>query len=302
MKTEKNRTRSVEEKYVRANRVRSMFLTCTIVLLVMPVVGYVVDKLVSERLVFPTREEWRYFPINFGTYGLMGFIGVGLIILIIATIVVLIKMMQTNGFSLFGVLFSIGGTILFYGLIVSAFVGVVSWISNVIRTDFVFSFLGAYIDGSKTIPGISDTLGVAVLNTSLYCFILALCIIGTMMSWRRCQRLKIPALEERRIRETKEQRADEERIRQKRLLKERKEQKIKTSGEYEKSQAENNSLGLGEYSFFEGCTTVEQLDSRFEKMLQIYEASDGSGDLALASVIRKQHKLLKEHLQSQDVI
>ena len=120
------------------------------------------------------------------------------------------------------------------------------------------------------------------------------------MSWRRCRRLKISALEERRVRETKEHQAAEERIRQKRLLKERKAQQAKTPGEYETSQTANKNSGLGEYSFFEGCTTEEQLDSRYEKIIRIYDVSDGSGDLALAAVINTQYESLKQRLQSHD--
>ena len=117
------------------------------------------------------------------------------------------------------------------------------------------------------------------------------------------QTIKSPCAEKKAKREFREIQAEEERALQKRLKKERKEQEEKERREYERfileqaKAAKANPAGLGEYSFFEGCATVEEAETRFHKMIQIYEAEDESGDPALAKVIRKQYVAISDQLK-----
>lgn len=297
------KAQSIEERFNKAKRIKNFFLFSTIVLLIMPFFGYVVDKVISEGFSMPSAEEWQYFPLNWGTYGLMGFVGIFLIALVISTIIVLFRSISTTGFTLFGFILSLGGTILFYGLIVSAFVGLASWTSKKFSTDFEFTLLGIYVNGNKSIPGISETLGVALLMSLFYDSILIICLIATIISWKHYHILKIPAEEAQAARKLAEQQAAEERALQKRLNKERKAQEEKERKEFERRLLElardsRRDSSLGEYSFFEGCTSLAQADERYHKLIQVYEASDGSGDPALVSVIAKQYELLKNRLEA----
>jgi len=168
----------------RAKDKRSMYLFLAVVMLIVPVVGYIFDGLLLDGLVLPTAEELRWLPLNFGTYGIIGICAFLILFLIVVTIKVLISSIGATGFSIVGIIVSLGAAILVYGLLASAFIGVLTWIYNTININFAFSVLGMNIAGSQPIPGISETLGVALVGILIYVVPL-LIIVFKALSWNR---------------------------------------------------------------------------------------------------------------------
>ena len=119
---------------------------------------------------------------------------------------------------------------------------------------------------------------------------------------RKAAVLKKPALEEMAATEARKKRAAEDHARQKQLTRERKEREGEEHSEYEQFILEQvrarkaNAAGLGEYSFFQGCMTQEQLKFRYDQLIAIY-AVDGSGEPALAEVIRNQYEAMKQEVE-----
>ena len=205
--------RSIEERYKTACGNRLVCLIGVGILLILPVLGYVFHKWLSEELSFPSSEEWAYMPLNFGTYGLMGVLAILIVVLIVCTIKVLIHSIPGTGFTLFGCLLSLGATILFYGLCVSVGMGVFTCLYHLyqkIEPAIDFMIFDIHIEGGNPVFGPAGTMGVALLSTILYGALLLAVLTGAMINWMRVRKLKLPAMEERRVQEEKERAAEAE--------------------------------------------------------------------------------------------
>jgi len=296
MKQQNLPEKNVEEEYAAACGKRTIFLVGTIFLLLMPVLGYLTERLLGDGFRFPSEEELLYFPLNAGVYAVQGVVAAGIMVLLIRIVMNIIQ----SGFYLSALI----GNVLVYVIVVAVFVDVVGWMTGIFNTDFHIIILGIEIDGSSPIPGPGETLGLALSFTVIYDFLLVLFLVGAAVNRKRCKQLKEPAMEAQIQRKMQEQQEKETKEREKRLKKERKEREKRERVEYERyvlaqARAVKVNTSLGEYSFFEGCMTLEQADARFQKMLEIYDAPDGSGDPALARVLRQQYETVKERFTEQ---
>ena len=102
----------------------------------------------------------------------------------------------------------------------------------------------------------------------------------------------------------KKKQAAEECARQKQLARERQEKNEKDRREFEQAalayiRAGMQGVSLGEYSFFRGCMTLDQLESRYDQLITIFTAND-SGGLALAEVIKQQYESIKRELENRN--
>ena len=118
-----------------------------------------------------------------------------------------------------------------YALAVGISAGIVEVIYSQCAEDVV-RWLSENVS-SRTIPGISGTMGVALLCSLLYDVPFSLVVWRLAVQCRRYVYLKVLAQEERGIREERERRVAEERVRQKQRKKDRQEEEKKMHREYE---------------------------------------------------------------------
>lgn len=278
---------TLQEQYEAATGKRNTYIFLTVLFAVFPIAGY----LLENGPVVPVGKTLLYLIPNFGAYGLAGVLGAYLLFAVIAGFCVIISCIKTRGF--------IGGIV--WGLI--SFVIILGVATGLIEVLYPFSdkiaVWASENISAKPIPGISKTFGIAILCSLVYDVPFLLFMVNAVRSFRKAAVLKKPALEEISATEARKKQAAED---QKQLARERKEREDEKHREYERFILEQdkarkaNAAGLGEYSFFQGCMTQEQLKFRYDQLIAIY-AVDGSGDPALAEVIRNQYEAIKQELE-----
>lgn len=222
---EKLNQKNPEQQYERARTKLAGYVLLLIVLVLLPVIGYVVDT----GFQLPGKETLPYLWLDIGTYAVLGISTIFIILLILSTICVLIISL-ING----GLLSAVIMTILFYGLAAGIFVQVIQWVYSTVRTDFTFSFMGIHISGSQVVPGISETLGMALVNSLFYGVPLIFCGIRAVILRKKCAALRGPALEAKALREIEESRKREEQERQKEARRIQKEKERRAREEWER--------------------------------------------------------------------
>ena len=178
--TSNTQTSPMFEQWAQAKGKRDAYLTITVVLLALAVIGIVVSLILSE----PEPGWVPWVLINFGTYGIGGISAIYMIILIVAGIVTFIHCIRSN----LGLIVSAVLGVLAYGLGFMLFVKVVSWLYNLIDTDFIVSFLGITVNGAMEIP-VSGTLGGALLNTAIFTLPFIFCVIKLVLYARKVSKL-----------------------------------------------------------------------------------------------------------------
>lgn len=289
----KTKVGTIEEQYTHAQGKRTFYLIIVTMMLILPIIGYITESGVQ----FPTGKTLWYFPLNYGAYGFAGFVVVYLFVAVICGFIGAYCAFRSLGF-LWGLILMVP----VFALILGVAVGIIEVFYSSC-CDAIVRWLSENVSG-KSIPGISKTLGVALLCSVMYDIPLALFLWRLVVQWKRCTHLKTLAAEEKAARELREQQVAEERARQKQIQRTRKEQEKKEREEYERTilkldREAKADHTLGEYSFFDGCATLEHAESVYSKLMDVYNPTDGTGDPALARVIKEQYEKLKEKFNVQ---
>ena len=292
----KERAKETIEKFEWAITKRAIFTFFVVVMMILPVVGYVLER----GFVLPTVEDIFSLPISFGAYGFLGICGAAMVVLLICTIIVLVAMIGATG-PIMGLIL----TVIFYLLAESIYISLIEWISLMIQEmSFEVSILGLMISAQQPVPGVSETLGAALLYCLIYDLPFLIFLILCVRSWKSCKKLKGSAQEAQAFLEEEERRAAEEKERQKRARKEQKDrdrrareawERHKRHQEWEARQEKSSE----EFSFFAGCTTLERLDSRYKGLMRAYHPDTSAGDLEVCQKINAQYQDLKDKFKDE---
>ena len=175
---------TMQEQYEATAGKRNTYIFLTVLFMVFPIVGY----LLENGPIIPTGRTLMYLIPNFGAYGLAGIVGAYLLFAVIAGFCVVITCIKTRGF--------IGGIV--WGLI--SFVIILGVATGLIEVLYPFSdkivvWTSENIS-AKPIPGISKTLGVAILCSLVYDIPFLLFVVNAVRNFRKATVLKKPAFEE----------------------------------------------------------------------------------------------------------
>jgi len=175
---------TIQEQFEKVAGKRNTYIFLTVLFMVFPIVGY----LLENGPVVPVGKTLAYVIPNFGAYGLTGIMGAYLLFAVIAGFCVIISCIKTRGF--------IGGIV--WGLI--SFVIILGVATGLIEVLYPFSdkiaVLASENISAKPIPGISKTLGIAILCSLVYDIPFLLFIVNAVRNFRKAAVLKKPALEE----------------------------------------------------------------------------------------------------------
>jgi len=136
---------------------RNLYMVLAVAFVVFPFIGYCVNS----GFVLPSAGELLCLPLNFGTYGIAGIFAIFALVLIICTLYVLVACIRNAGFSLVGILASIGIAIFFFGATVTVVFEGIGWLYSLAS-----SWAGKF--AAWPIPGVCETLGEAILGSALY--------------------------------------------------------------------------------------------------------------------------------------
>ena len=286
----KEKAKETIEKYEWVCTKRVIFTFLLIVMTVLPGIGYVLDK----GFVVPTMEEVLYFPINLGAYALTGLIGAALVLALLCTVIAFVPLITSFGI-IFGVILTV---LLFLLLAVLLVAGIGSGVAAIISLPFEFSVFGVLISSEMPVPGFSETLGMALLSSLLFFVPYILVWVACVRTRKGCKELKVSAqqaqtfLEEEELGKLAAQNPSEkERDRRAREEWER----HKRHQAWEERQAKVSD----EFDFFDGCTTLEQLDTRYKGLMRAYHPDTGSGDLEICQKINSQYQKLKDKFKDK---
>ena len=170
------------EQWVQAKEKRNTYLTITVALFALAVIGIISSFFLSE----PEPGWIPWILVNFGTYGIGGISAIYLIAMIILGISAFLYCISRT--SLGPILSFVAGALTF-GLGFTLFEKVIVWLFNSINTDFVISVLGVTVNGSAEIP-VSGTLGKALLNTVIFTLPFIFCVVKLVLYARKASSLK----------------------------------------------------------------------------------------------------------------
>ena len=284
------------EKYEWVCTKRVIFTFLLVVMTVLPGVGYVLDK----GFVAPSIEEVLYFPINLGAYALTGLIGAALVLALLCTVIAFVPLITS-----FGIILGLILTVLLFVLLALLLVlGSGSVVIANTSLPFEFSVFGVLISSEMPVPGFSETLGMALLSSLLFFVPYILVWVACMRSRKSCKELKVPAQQAQTFLEEEELRAADAKERQKQARKEQKERDRRAREEWERHKRhqaweERQAKVSDEFDFFDGCTTLEQLDTRYKGLMRAYHPDTGSGDLEICQKINSQYQKLKDKFKDK---
>ena len=169
-------------QYAHARRKKRKYLLVVICMVVLPAVGYIFDIVLAGF----DPEEVRWIPINLGIYAIMGLCACYVVVLVVASLVVFIKSLQSGG-----LIVAIFTTILVYGVGGTLFVGGAMLLEKMTP----YAWFGTYELLQKEIGGPGEIFGVALIANIVFGSSLFFGFIKLIDWGLRCRKLKSSAAE-----------------------------------------------------------------------------------------------------------
>ena len=141
--------------------------------------AFIAFGIIASKIMGPEEGEWKYLWVNIGSYGFGGVSALYMLIVVGVALAVFVHVCPAVGLFI-GM--AIAGVVL--GVGVTLFTKVFGSFYQAIPTDFVISFLGITIDGTKEIP-VSSTVGNALLNNLIYTVPFVFCTIKAIQYSRK---------------------------------------------------------------------------------------------------------------------
>ena len=133
------------------------YIFLLIMLCILPVLGYFSNCGFS----LPSLKDLLWLPLNFGTYGIAGIFVVVTLIFIVGALYAFVSCIRSIGISLAGIIVGIFAAIIFFAIAVTLLVDVL-----LLGYNAVINWVNALMP--QPVPGASEFLGTAVLNSIVY--------------------------------------------------------------------------------------------------------------------------------------